>query len=234
MRLYDFLRDPSKLMFAGAVTVGTWTDGALCPECLGSTKRRVRPLVMEWEPESDVVGDFVWVSYSDLAVVERVFADLEERFGALEAGPVEMVQDPRLKRPQRVTKRSKPRVWLPYEGPKLVELWATHWVHADLECSSIRLDRRCSTCGREQWKIVGLERWEGEWDPGRRVRREVVIPRRAGKGIFVHDADLRGHDIFHIHEAPGSFFCTERAKEHVEERGYSNVAFREVGDVLVP
>jgi hypothetical protein len=41
-----------------------------------------------------------------------------------------------------------------------------------------------------------------------------------------------GSPAAHHYEAPGGVFCTERAKEYIEERGYANVAFREVGDVL--
>ncbi len=239
MRLYEiadpFLRDSSTLVFARAHLVGTWTESTgLCPECGASSQRRIRPLIMEWEPESDVVGDLVWVGFDGLAVTQRVFAELQERFGALEAGPLEMVQDPKLKRPQRVTKRSKPRVWLPYEGPELVELWAIHWVHADLDCSSLRLDLRCGTCGTDFWKVVGMERWEIAWDPERLKGRDVIIPRRPGKGIFVHEAELEEHEIFHVFEAPGGLFCTQGAKEYMVGAGYTNVAFREVGDVLAP
>ena len=233
MKLFRF-HNPLDFRFARGGRLGTWCPDpgpGVCPECTASRQRRVPPLIMEWLPESDTIGDFVWPG-GDVVVSQRVREALEERFQGFEFKPVEMWQDPKLKRPQRITKRTKPRVWLPHEGPPLYELWVTAWVHADPERSTIRLTRDCATCGRRAYEMEGVEVRKSRWDAIKRDLVEVHIPRQAGKGIYVHQEDLRSVNIFRLFEAPGWILCTERVKTLIEDRAFSNVAFLEVGDVL--
>ena len=139
-----------------------------------------------------------------------------------------MVQDPKLKR----SARAKPRVWLPYEGPPLQEMWVTTWVHMDREGSSAELERRCGTCGTEFWELYGVERWDSHLD---RERMELVrthSDRLPGAGVFVLESDLAGADIFRIHEFPARVFCTDPVREFVEKEGFTNVSFLEMGETL--
>lgn len=233
MRLFSF-DDPRDFRFASAVTRGTFVDlKGVCPGCGAPKQRRIQPLIMEWEPESDLIGDFVWLSWgSDVAVVHRAMVALGDRFRGFEPGRVEMVQDPRLKRPTRVTKRTKPRVWLPYEGPSLFDFWVTAWAHADMGMSTVRLVKECNVCGRRVHGVSGIERRRSTWDPESKDLVETRYPRVPGQGVFVRRNELRGADIFHIYELPGFIMCTEPVKEFIEKEGFTAVRFDEMGDVV--
>lgn len=232
MQIFSLEEIPRDHTYAEAGVRGTWSEGSLCPECKGSTRRRIQPLVIEWEPDSDVLGDFTWGTPWSFAIVEHAMKALLAEFRGFEPGPVEMFQEPKLRRPTRITKRTKPRIWLPYEGPPLYDFWITARVHADMERSSIRLKKKCSTCGVETYSVTGLEERKGDWDLEAGTFLDVDRPRIEGQGIFVRQADLGGAEIFRLHELPGFILCTQRLKDFIEERRFTNVTFREVGDVV--
>jgi hypothetical protein len=233
MKLFRF-HNPQDRCFARAGRLGTWFPDpgpGVCPECGASQQTRVLPLVIEWLPGSETVGDFVWPG-GEVVVSQRVREMLEGRFQGFEFQTVEMRQDPKLKRPTRITRRTQPRVWLPYNGPSLYELVVTAWVHADLERSTIRLVRACSTCGYRAYEVEGVEKDASQWDPTQRGLAKVQSPRQSGRGIFVPERDLRGADVFQVFECPGWVLCTNSARTLVETCGFSNVSFLEVGCVF--
>lgn len=199
--------------FAQAGRRGTWYPDpgpGLCRECRTSQQRRVPPLILEWEPGSDVIGDFAWLGADDEVVVtQRVRIALEGRFRGFEFRSIEFWQDPKLKRPERITRRTKPRVWLPYEGPPLWDVWVTAWCHLDLERSGEILEKECSTCGKKIYKGPPFEE-----------RYLVVDP-----------TSWDGSDIFHVHEYPRWIFCTEQVKEFIKQTGFTNVSFLEDGEI---
>ena len=228
MKIWRF-RDPHDARFARASLRGTWTQSTgTCPECGATSQRRVQPLVIEWEPDSDVVGDFVWPGFgSDIAVTDRVIEVLAARNSKFELGPVEMYQDPKLKR----TKRSKPRVWLPYKGSPLYDLWVTYQVSVDHERSSISLQNRCSACGIDRYKVSGIERWESNWDQERMELIPTHIERSQDQGLYVRRSDLNGYQLFRVNEAPAWILCTDGVKEAIEAEDLTNVMFLEVGEI---
>jgi Immunity protein family (Imm11) len=140
-----------------------------------------------------------------------------------------MIQDPNLKRPSR-SRRRKPSVWLPYQGPPLCDLWVTQQVHVDAERSSVRLVKECSTCGRQQYAVDGIERWETEWDSERRESMKRRVPRSRGLGVYIREDALAGNAIFRTHEFPGWTLCTDHVRKLVEKEGFTNVSFLEVGE----
>ena len=230
-RLFD-PRDPT---FAEAGWRGAWSEstGQLCPECTASPQHRVQPLILEWEPGSDRIGDFTCTGICDgFAVTEPVGMELQRRFKGFELGPVEMIQAPKLKRPKRLTRRTKPRVWLPYTGSRLYELWLTTWVHMDRERTTAKLVRRCSTCGRERYELRGMEKTESKWDIERREGYDVHTPRTPGGGLYVGAAALEGADIFRVYEFSGWVFCTDRVKRFIEHQEFTNITFMEMGDAI--
>lgn len=231
------LTEPEDSPFAEAGRRGTWGEvegkPAVCPECTGTNDIRIQPLLIEWEPGSSVVGDFSWPGLSDdVAVTEQVANALEAQFRGFERGPVEMVQDPRLKRPSRITKRTKPRVWLPYDGPPLCDLWVTKWVGMDRERSSARLKRKCRTCGEEYFDLEGVEKREGYWDQRRLKHFRILVPRQAGKGLYIRKRELSGADIFRVIEFPSPVFCTDRVKHFIQDHEFTNITFLEMGEVF--
>jgi len=204
--LIQHLRDPRDPVYAEAIVTGTWIRGGLCPECGAGTSKLVSPTVIEWQPGSDVLGDFTWAAFGSTAIVtERVRRQLEETFRCTFRN-VKMQQSPRLKRPSRLTSRTKPRVWLPYTGPPLYELVTVGTARLDRAHSNWVLKDVCSTCGNESWRIPT-------------VGRITIIDKRT----------WTGDDLFRLAEAPGWILTTRAFRNFVESHGFTNVSFLEEG-----
>ena len=229
MKIWRF-SDPVDARFAAGALRGSWTpdDGGPCAECGASAQRRVRPLLLAWEPGSALVGDFVWPGVGEVVCRDGVLRALQEAFAGIEPGPVEVVDDPG---PVR-GKRRRPRVELPYKGPPLLEIWPGREVSLDPARSSAELEHRCATCAAEQWIFTGLARWEVRWDPVALAGERVLVPRTPEAGLFVSEAELAGADVFALREAPAWRLCTDRVKAFVEAGGFTNVCFLEVGDTV--
>lgn len=214
MKVWRF-SDPSDFRYARASRRGTWE---------GAPARRVRPLVIEWEPDSDLVGDFAWPGFdTDIVVVDRVGRALEEAgVTGFELGPVEMVEN------SEAAKRAskKPRVKLPYVGPQVRDLWVTAWAELDRERSTVKLVGR-QPDGSDQYEVSGVERREAIWDQQRTELVKQRHPRISGQGLLVR-ADTA---IFRLAEFPGWIFCTDDVKRLVESHNFTNVSFLEMGDV---
>jgi hypothetical protein len=209
MKLYHF-HNPYQPNFAQATRHGTWYPPGVkvCPECGASRQKRVSPLIIEWDVGSDIVGDFVWPGFDDELVITQKVKDLfESRFCGVEYGPVEFWQDPKIKRPVKVTRRSRPRVWLPYSGPTLWDVIPTLWCHLDHVQSNVTKVKVCSTCGTVFYKI----------------------PTRPNRHLIVDLTSWRGEGIFHVYENPGLYFCTEQVKDVVEQAECTNFSFLEDG-----
>ncbi len=188
--------------------------------------------VVEWLEGSDIVCSFVWPArlVAEVLVTQEVRDALQDC--EVEFLPVEFYQDPKLKRPKRITKRTKPRIWLPYEGPPLYDLWVTTWVHADLEHSSLHLVEACPVCGHKAYTVEGIEERKHRYDQVKKDLVELHNPREEGRGVYIQQEALGGAGIFRLYEMPGWILCTERVKAVIEDRGFTNVWFLEVGDTL--
>lgn len=184
---------------------------------------------MEWEPGSDLVGDFTWPGFdSEVVVTEAVGRALRERFTGFELGAVEMIDSHK----RQAGPRGARRVRLPYEGPKLFEIWITRWVHLDASASTARLLATCGTCGTARYALTGAEREEISWDPERRQLVTIPVPRDPGGGLYVHDRELEQDSFFRIHEFPSWVFCTDDVRGFVLTKGFNNVTFMEMGYLL--
>ncbi len=211
------LSEPFDHRFARASRVGgTWQEGEY--------KERRRPLTVEWKPDSDVVGDFTWPGLgADVVVSDRVAEalrkanvegyELREVHMRLDSGPV--------KRASR-----KPTVKLPYEGPQLRDLWVTKWIHLNLARSTVIEERRAD--GTVTYKVSGVERDDATWDQQRKELIRRRHPRADGGGLFV--PAVQG--VFRVEEVPAWVFCTDDVKVVIEQHGFTNVSFLEMGDVL--
>ena len=177
-------------------------------------------LLVEWDDGSDVVGDFV-NAMGRVVVQARVATRLLKHFSGFKKGPVEMFDHPNLRLPNRVTKRTARRVWLPYDGPKLCELVITREVPLHPK-STVEIEVVCQACGRIQYKaFLGVSK----------KSLDKTIPRKPGKGLFFRKKDLRSADFFRP-KYTGWNLCTDRAKKLIKEAGYTNIEFLEVGDIL--
>ncbi len=230
------IRDPVDFQFARANIQGTWLpikNGLkTCLGCTQPLQKRIKPLVIEWESGSNVIGDFLWPEFASIAVSERSFKALESQFEGFKHGPVEMIQDPKLIRPKRITKRTTPRIWLPYEGMPLYELWVTSWVHIDMQKSSVIFEKRCSSCAQEFYMVTGIESSERSWNSYLGKMFEMRVPREPGQGIFIDETNLKGADIFRVHEFPAWTLCTDRVKDFIVKENFTNVTFFEMGEII--
>jgi hypothetical protein len=230
------LINPAANQFATASLRGTWTVDSgrtTCPECGSSSSVRIQPLMIEWEVGSDRIGDFTWPAYSSVVTAKvSVIESLSERFSGFEPGPVEMLQAPRLRRPKRITTRTKSRVWLPYEGSPLAELHVTVWANVDEAKSTVQLVRVCTTCGRYRYEVTGVEIREHRWDQESQELVDFHVPRVPDAGLFVRNSDLERAHIFRLHQFPAWLLCVDEVKNFVEAEGFTNIGFLEYGNVL--
>src|SRR5712692_5180627 len=212
MKVYQFVGPANYHDYAAASSRGTWSPSpgpGICPECTDSRQERVPPLLLMWEPGSDVIGDFTWPSLdSDVVVSDGVRRALEPEFCCMAFYSVEMLQPRARPRPVGSQQRTKPRVQVPYSGPPLWDMKPTAWCGVDQDASGVRLTSECSTCGRLFW------------EPGYMVN-----------GIVVDGRTWQGADIFRLDAYPSRSFCTERVKSFVEGHGFTNVAFALCGEI---
>lgn len=210
------LSDPSDFRYARASRRGTWE---------GTPPRRVQPLVIEWEPDSEVVGDFVWPGFdTDIVIAERVGKALKEAgVTGFELAPVRMVENS--EKSKRTSRR--PGVKLPYAGPQLWELWVTAWAELDRKRSTVKVVGT-QPDGTEQYEVSGVEGREAIWDQQRLELVKKRRPRIDGQGLFVRTEA----GIFRAAEFPGWIFCTDETKELIESHDFTNVSFLEMGEVL--
>ncbi len=214
MKLWRF-SDPCKCDYARASRRGSWTD---------SPSRRVQPLIIEWEPGSDVVGDFTWPGFdSDIIVKENVAKALQvANVRGFELGPVQMQENS-----EPAKRRSKKRrVKLPYSGPQLAELWVTAWTSLDPARSTVTESKRED--GVRYFEVSGVQHMEQTWDQERAELVTVLHPRVEGEGVILPHAQ----GIFRVREVPAWIFCTDDVKRLIEEHELTNVRFLEMGDVL--
>lgn len=214
MRVFRF-QNPLDTRFAQAGRLGTWYPepaSKVCPECGASRQRRVPPLVIEWLPGSDVIGDFAWPG-GEVVVRQRVREVFEKSFYGFGLRAVEVRESINVE-------------------PPMYELWATTQVPADSERSAIYLSKVCSTCGIEFYEVAGTEVRKRQWDTTKKQLVEVHTPLEEGKGIYVRREDLQGADSFHLREFPQWIFCTEPVKALVEAEQFTNVSFLEMGVVV--
>ncbi|WP_061249644.1 hypothetical protein [Leptospira alstonii] len=189
------------------------------------------PLVIEWEEGSDHIGDFSWPSGGRVVVKETVFRALNEIVGELSSGPVEMVQDPKLRPPVRKTKR-KPRVYLPYQGPPLVELIVDKQVPF-LSQTTTKIIDQCEECRRVRRELVGVEVKEHLWNASSQKLISVYKPRESGKGLFVSSSDIGSNAIFfRVDEFSNAILCSDKMKKILQEKGFSNIDFLAYGEMI--
>jgi hypothetical protein len=213
VKLFHF-HYPNTYEFAFATRRGTWfPKGAkLCPLCHRSTQKRIKPLIIEWEPGSDKIGDFIWPALdNELVVTQKVKDVLQEQFPEVEFVSVEFWQNPKVKQPFRTTKRTKPRIWLPYMGQKLWSVTPTKWCRLDQHKSNVKTKTICPFCGKEIFDVPNL----------------------TDNHLVLDTTTWDGENIFHIHEYPRKIFCTNIVKDTVEHFGFTNVEFIEDGEIPV-
>lgn len=212
--------DPHDDNFASAVREGTW-------EKINGKDVRVSPLVLGWERGSDVVPDFLHLSCEgDWAIQERVLKELQERFGGIEGGPVEII--PPKWKPKRRKAHAEDVLTIWSQDLRLVDLQIVHRVDIDWNRSCIR---RIVEDGKVLLEVVGgeLPRTSVNPETGFMTRR---TPRAKGGGIFVKESLLDGYSFFKVNQFPIWSLCTNAARDFILEKQYTNIDFFEVGELF--
>lgn len=188
--------------FAHFSALGTWSKSkGLCPGCQASSQDYIEPLLVQWEPSSDVIGDFSWDGpYGYLSIVTEPVAGFLRQH-AFEC----MFLDVEYVAPEKPRGRSK-CVPYPYTGPKQFWVKSKTFLDLDLDASNVVLEEDCPLCGRQDYTF----RYEG-----------IVIPR----------SNWHGEKMFRIRTNGRSLatFVTEEGRQLIEGEKFSNVAFRPAG-----
>jgi hypothetical protein len=90
----------------------------------------------------------------------------------------------------------------------------------------------CATCGNEHWELFGAERMDHYLETGKTELAWMHADRVPGAGLFVSEEERAGADIFRIREFPGWMFCLDVVRDMIVSSGFSNVAFREMGETF--
>lgn len=172
------------------------------------------PLVVEWDPESGTrLADVTDAGFaSDFVLSERA-VDTLQPFSSWHAGPVEIVN-----------------IGAAFSRQRLSDLLADRTVSADLDASSIELERRCGTCGMSFWHIRGVGR--REWKPDQIGHPTSVEVPRTDVGIVVRSDALGTADIFKVEQAPAWTLITDVVRDAMTEARLSGVRCFEVGSII--
>jgi hypothetical protein len=196
---------PDDYWFARYSRRGTWTPSpspGVCPECGMTRQRRVPPLILEWEAGSDIIGDFSWGAFNSEIVAKRTVGEvLAAACSGIRLEPVKMIEDAGDRSRAPSSRQTAKRVSLPYTGAELCELWIDVWMSLDEEASRVEMERECSTCGFRFYR-----------------------PKKEGLVL----AQVPDRDFFRLEQFPSWVFCTDRAKDLVAAKQWSNIAFRNV------
>ncbi len=104
------MENPPNYEFARFSHVGTWTKGGICKNCGQGTSELIEPLPIEWDPDSDLIGDFSWCGYV-MVVTPKALQFLMGNGFKCDFGKTQVVAPSK--------KRKKKRVAFPYDGPTL-------------------------------------------------------------------------------------------------------------------
>jgi hypothetical protein len=210
-RVFDLLRADYQSVYAQPFIAdsGYRQRSPECPACHEFDTELISPVVIQWEPGSDLVADFTWpVGLGEIIVTQRVRDYLDEStVTSVTFRPVEMTEDPKAKRSSRKRRRAEPQVQLPYEGPPLWHLQVTSEAKLDLKASQRTLFQKCAACGREIWDA----------------------PRRAPQVVMRSSWD--GAEFFRIREVGEVIFVVERVRDLLQSRDFTNVRLTERGRI---
>jgi hypothetical protein len=198
-----------------------------------------KPLKMQWCCGSALIGDFTHVG-GWVAIVAKisVAVRLQSKFSNLGIQNVELVKARHLISPKNGTIGLEPRVWWPYTGEEIYELFSTTVVVIDLTRTTAPKGE--SADRRETVYVSGC----GVLDiiPFQDAVREV--PRKQNHGIYVTKNQFA--DFFHLKSPNGNgvkccggeheigpnyaMYCSNRAKKYIEKNKFTNIVFVEVGE----
>lgn len=198
MKIY-LLDDPRDYQFARFSHVGTWTKGEICRTCGQGTSRLIEPLLIEWEPDSDVIGDFSWCGYT-MVISQKVKKYMTTKAWECDFGAVEVVSTG-----NKIPKNKK-KVPFPYTGDELSWVMPKEYIRLNEENSSVKLEIDCPACKQKKYTFrrAGIQIDKENWDGSNMFRIEQY-----GKS--------------------SATFLTEKALEECRSAGFTNLRYIEAG-----
>ncbi len=189
--------------FADFSAVGTWVDdGSRCDACGWHGQSLSEPLLVQWEPGVDAVGDFSWdgpFGYVAL-ITDRVVAFFHTHDFRCDLLSVKYVP------PEPCGNEF---VSYPYTGPKQHWVKCTSIVDLDTDGSKVEVKLSCGECGRVKYTF----RNQG-----------IVIPKRNWHGEKIFRITTNGRSL--------ATFVTEEARCEIEENAFTNIAFSLAGEIV--
>jgi hypothetical protein len=187
--------------------------------------------VLEWEPGSNEVGDFTVSGIPNQPFAKAsVGLQLKERFNGIELGPVDYWQHPRF---DKVKRPRTPRVLLPYQGAPLCYLYATQEIALAVEISTVTVGANA----RGEATLVaidGVEQLDSIGQPPDYLPQRTM--RQARQGLIFLRGGTEGIDCWRLEGIKEwghqRIYCRDRVKRFIEEAGYTNVKFLEVGEII--
>jgi len=206
---FDLVRQDYSDVYATATIRGTYIQEARCRVCKLAARKRVPPLIIEWEKGSDVIGDFTWPGGLEEVVLRESVRDalMSNHPSGVRFDQVEMIQKDGLKIPRKPAKM-KNRVWLPYLGPPLWSLDVTSWCRLDIEKSKRSIVIECTECERS-----------------RMVVHDSTAP------LVIKTGTWDGSEFFKIREFGNLVFAVARVSRLISESGFSNVEMKLRGSI---
>jgi hypothetical protein len=212
------LNDPGNHYYAGAETLGAFQQ----PAPKYGRGVRASPLIIRWDGHAKVAGDFTFPSMHDVMVKQSVGDELEQaKFQGFILGPLEVRN-----RDGKTVRRELPE-GLRYD---FAEILIKKTVPLELTRSKFTSE---VNRGKTYYKMPGVARVTAtNYGKTTEPLHRVIVPREKDKGFFVQEELLQGCDLFWVSEFEGWNLCTDRFRDFVLERRYTNISFLEVGDTL--
>jgi len=195
---------PHPVPYAFYAAIGTWKyRRPPCPTCEWHWQYPAEPLLVQWEPYRDNIGDFSYngpTGEYNFIVTDQVARFFEQRHFPCELRRIEYVK------PRRRGKL--PCVPFPYQGPR--QLWpeCTSYLELDQEASGVKLESSCPDCG----DVRHTFRYEG-----------IVIPKNNWSGEPMFRIKTNGWSA--------ATFITADAKRQLEDAGFTNLLCRKAGQI---
>jgi|GEM_PF-2931962 len=138
--------------YARFAHTGVWVKTTRCKACYAVVDKGITsllslsaPLQIEWEPDSNIIGDFSWCGYT-VIVTEKVKQFFLKHKFECDFGMVDIHKS-------TTPKRSRKTVPFPYEGPTLHWLIPKIYIALDEVESELEIKSKCSVCGSVQYQF---------------------------------------------------------------------------------
>jgi hypothetical protein len=200
----EVLAGMKSVAYAHFSALGTWvSQREPCEACKWHWQRLGPPLLVKWQPSTEVIGDFSWdgpLGYT-FVVKENVAKSLRAMRFECDFLPVEYVEPELLGKSKCVP--------FPYEGVKLLWTSCKSFVDLDMHASEVTITKSCSVCGDVRYTF----RYDGIIVRARELHSQMMFRIRSNGNS---DAT----------------FVTEEGRQMMQREGFTNIAFSEAGRVV--